>query len=478
MDLSLIKPKPKILILGDIMLDQYISGPIRRISPEAPVPVVHYKDCSSRLGGAANVAANIKSLGLADVFLLGLVGDDQHADIIQDLLESQGIQSLLHRQPDISTTTKLRVLSSRQQLLRIDTEEVSQCITQLPLYSEFADLLSDSDLLLLSDYAKGSLANPQPLIQEASRLDVRTIIDPKGSDFSKYKGAYILTPNLAEFFQVVGVCPTETEIHQRAQELIQNLCLSGLLITRSEDGMTLLLKDEEALSCPADAQLVYDVTGAGDTVVAVFSSLLVNGYEVKASAAIANSAAGIAVAKVGTSLVSHSELAPYLTALTDDQHVSPLVSYSGLEQILRHARASGYRVVMTNGCFDVLHPGHLDFLSRAKALGDLLVVVINSDASVRKLKGPARPINSLLDRATMLSGLSCVDYVASFSEETPLDFYTRFTPDVLVKGGDYQVSTIIGGDIVLESGGEVKALDLLGHYSTTQLVQNILTAYS
>ena len=478
MDLSLSKPKPKILILGDIMLDQYISGPIKRISPEAPVPVVHYKECSYRLGGAANVAANIKSLGLADVFLLGVVGDDQNATIIQDLLDSQGIQSLLYRQPDLSTTTKLRVLSSQQQLLRVDTEEISQCITQLPLFASFSELLRDSDLLLLSDYAKGSLANPQTLIQEASQLNISIIVDPKGSDFSKYKGASILTPNLAEFFQVAGVCLSENEIHQRAQDLIQTLCLSGLLITRSEDGITLLLKDEDAFSCPADAQLVYDVTGAGDTVVAVFSSLLVNGYEIRTSASIANSAAGIAVAKVGTSLVSHSELASFLSTLTGNDSVSPLVPYPRLEQILCRARARGHRVVMTNGCFDVLHPGHLDLLSRAKALGDLLVVVINDDASVRRLKGPARPINSLLDRATMLSALSCVDYVASFSEDTPLDFYTRFTPDVLVKGGDYQVSSIIGGDIVLKSGGDVKALDFVGNYSTTHLVQNILKAYS
>ncbi|WP_295389024.1 bifunctional D-glycero-beta-D-manno-heptose-7-phosphate kinase/D-glycero-beta-D-manno-heptose 1-phosphate adenylyltransferase HldE [uncultured Thiodictyon sp.] len=466
----------RVLVVGDVMLDRYWSGAATRISPEAPVPVVHVTAIEERPGGAANVALNILTLG-GQVDLLGLVGQDEAGAALEDLLRRTGIGCHLQRHPHGRTSTKLRILSQHQQLLRADFEGG---LTDLNLGLDrdldrdgtgYAQLARAAAVIVLSDYGKGTLASVGTLIDRARALGKCVIVDPKGTDFSRYRGATLMTPNRAEFEAVVGRCASDEELVERGEHLRRTTALQGLLITRGEQGMTLLWEGQPPLHLPTRAREVYDVTGAGDTVVATLALALAAGAPPPEAVRLANAAAGIVVGKLGTATTTVAELS---RALHEPEAGGfGLVSADELASELRQARARGERIVMTNGCFDILHAGHVHYLEQARGLGDRLVVAVNSDASVTALKGPSRPVNRLEHRMAVLAALKSVDWVVPFTEETPERLYCRLLPDVIVKGGDYAPQDIAGGPCVTANGGQVVVLDFLAGVSTTDTIQRL-----
>lgn len=462
--------KVKLLVVGDIMLDRYWTGATSRISPEAPVPVVNVKDMEDRPGGAANVALNLATLGCS-VTLLGITGRDESADLLQNQLESLGITCEFCKLEDQSTITKLRVMSRNQQLIRLDFESpFTSNITDVLLPS-FENLVKSHDLVLFSDYNKGTLQEIQPLIQIAKMLNKPAVVDPKGDHFEKYANSTILTPNFSEFTQIVGPCETEEQIVENAQRLIKQLSLSALLITRSEKGMTLIQVDQPELHLPAKAKEVYDVTGAGDTVIATLAASLGAHLALVEACQLANAAAGIVVGKLGTSTVNVSELSQAVEKNTVAN--TGIVNLSQLKVAMAQAKARGEKLIMTNGCFDILHSGHVGYLESAKALGDRLIVAINSDDSVSRLKGTGRPINNVKRRMSVLSALASVDWVIEFKEDTPEQLIATLLPDLLVKGGDYKVDDIAGAKQVIANGGEVKVLGFEEGISTTKIINKL-----
>ncbi|MGH8556907.1 MAG: bifunctional D-glycero-beta-D-manno-heptose-7-phosphate kinase/D-glycero-beta-D-manno-heptose 1-phosphate adenylyltransferase HldE [Methylococcales bacterium] len=461
----------KVLVAGDIMLDRYWYGSTSRISPEAPVPVVHVARSEERAGGAGNVALNIASLG-AGPSLIGLCGNDESADTLQKLMESARVNCFFHRVPDCKTITKLRVMSRNQQLIRLDFEDGFQGVESDSILETFRNEVKRNNAVVLSDYGKGSLRSVQSFIQLARKAVKPVLVDPKGSDFSIYSGATVITPNLAEFETVVGPCGNSAEIVEKGQRLIRELEVEGLLVTRGEQGMTLLERDAEPFHLPAQAREVYDVTGAGDTVISVLAASLAAGSPFRDSTALANVAAGIVVAKLGTAAISLDELRYALQK--QRAHHRGIIGLEQLIETLAVARTNGEKIVATNGCFDILHPGHIAYLQQARNLGDRLIVLANSDESVRRLKGPQRPVNCLQARMAMLAGLECVDWVISFTEDTPETLLCRILPDILVKGGDYKdVTALAGYDCITANGGEVRILDFVEGFSTSEFIRNL-----
>lgn len=456
------------------MLDRYWQGSATRISPEAPVPVVRVADSEDRAGGAGNVALNITALGAACT-LVAATGDDEPAQALtQCLTQHAQLDCRLLRDPTATTITKLRVLSHHQQLIRLDFEDQTIQVDPARLAEHFGNQLPNSDVVVLSDYAKGTLASPQPLIQAARKANLPIVVDPKGDDYARYAQATLLTPNRSEFETVAGPCESDDDFAKRGIELCKALDLEAVLITRSERGMTLVQRNtEKALHLPTHAREVFDVTGAGDTVIATLAGCLAAGTDLESAARIANYAAGVAVSKVGTATVSPAELAEAITA-DHDAASDGIISEAALERAVRQRQASGQRVIMTNGCFDILHPGHIRYLEEARALGDKLIVAVNSDDSVRRLKGAERPVNSLEHRLVMLSALSSVDWVIPFEEDTPERIICRMQPDVLIKGGDYKPEDIAGFDCVKAGGGEVIVTGFLEGYSTSRIIEKIL----
>jgi D-beta-D-heptose 7-phosphate kinase/D-beta-D-heptose 1-phosphate adenosyltransferase len=331
--------------------------------------------------------------------------------------------------------------------------------------------LAKTKAVILSDYGKGALADPQSLIKAANQANIPILIDPKGNDFTKYSGATLITPNRSEFEAVVGHCETEQELVEKGEQLRNSLNLQALLITRSEQGMTLIRKDHEVLHLPAHAREVFDVTGAGDTVIGVLAACLAAGEALPTATALANIAAGLVVGKLGAETVSIAELQYALHAEKD----CGIYDLNSLKATVQVAQANGENVVMTNGCFDILHAGHVQYLRQARQLGDRLIVAVNDDDSVKRLKGEARPINNLEQRMLVLSALECVDWVVPFSEDTPKNLICALLPDILVKGGDYKIQDIAGGDCVMQNGGKVLVLDFLQGVSTTNMIQRIQT---
>ena len=457
-----------VLVAGDLMLDRYWSGATRRISPEAPVPVVHVNRVEDRPGGAANVALNLAALGVATA-LAGITGDDEAANVLAERLGERGIATRLHRRPDVPTITKLRVLSHHQQLIRLDFEQSLAPADSDPMPALVVELLASADLLLLSDYAKGTLADPLALIAAAKAQGKPVLIDPKGRDFGRYRGATLLTPNRAELEDIVGACVDDADLNAKAQRLREELELDALLVTLGERGMLLLRADAAPLHLPTQAREVFDVTGAGDTVIATLAAALAAGVELAEACSLANCAAGLAVGKLGTATVSATELEQAYSG--SEWH--SLLDQDALVAAVAAARARGERVVMTNGCFDILHEGHVTYLQQAKRLGDRLVVAVNDDDSVRRLKGDGRPINGVAQRMAVLAGLASVDWVCPFSEDTPEALICRVKPDLLVKGGDYQPDEIAGAECVRANGGEVRVLSFLPGRSTTQIIEAI-----
>ena len=463
----------QVLVLGDVMLDRYWRGDAKRISPESPVPIVKISDCQDRPGGAANVAMNIASLGGA-VNLLGLVGQDEYAGNLRNLLETAQVKTTLIETADCPTITKLRVLGQNQQMIRLDFEETFSKQAQESLLSQYELLLKENKAVVLSDYGKGTLSDQQPFIQRAKRLKVPVLIDPKGHKFSLYRGATLLTPNRKEFELVMGVCETEAALYAKAKEALAMYDLQALLITRSYAGMTLFQKDKAPLHLPAHAKEVFDVTGAGDTVIALIAAALTVGESLEQATCYANLAASLVVSKMGTSTVTATELHFELSRLQGG--VRGVVDSSMILQLVADAKAKNQKIVMTNGCFDILHVGHAHYLKQAKMLGDRLIIAVNTDESVKQLKGSARPINSLKERMAMLAALECVDWVFPFSESTPLRWIEQITPDILVKGSDYAINEIAGSDHVIKSGGTVELIDFVQGFSTTKTLEKIKRA--
>ncbi len=462
--------KAQVLVVGDLMLDRYWYGPTSRISPEAPVPVVKVAGVEDRIGGAGNVALNVAALG-AGASIVGIVGLDEAAKALKTRLDSAGIFADFHVSDDKPTITKLRVISRQQQLLRLDFEEPFDAADADKLTARVKALLPNVGVLILSDYAKGALQNPQPLIQAAREAGVPVLIDPKGTDFERYRGATLLTPNLSEFEAVVGKCESEQSLLEKGMALLRELDMEALLVTRSEQGMTLIRPDMPELHLPAKAQEVYDVTGAGDTVISVLGAALAAKSPMPEAVAMANIAASIVVAKLGTATVSM----PELRRAVQQEHGSGrgMVNREQLAIDVADARAHGEKIVFTNGCFDILHAGHVGYLEQARKLGDRLIVAINSDASVKRLKGEGRPINPVDRRMAVLAGLEAVDWVVSYDEDTPEPLLELIKPDILVKGGDYTKEQVVGWEIVEGYGGEVAALDFLDDCSTTAIVNQI-----
>ncbi len=466
-----------VVVIGDVMLDRYYEGSVDRISPEAPVPILHVADCFERPGGAANVALNLASLGV-QVTLVGLVGKDADAARLETLLGEGGVACRFIVSQTARTIVKVRALSRRQQVLRLDFEDSFANEPHDALAAVVASLLPAASLIILSDYGKGSLTEAAALITASRAAGVPVLVDPKGLDFSKYAGATLITPNLSEFTAVAGVPADEADFAARAQAMRAELGLDHLLVTRGEQGMTLCSGAGEPYSVAADAREVYDVTGAGDTVIATLAGALASGVPVRRAVDLANVAAGLVVARKGTASVQAADILARMREQAASVEDDPIAAIAA-------AQRAGEVIVMTNGCFDILHAGHVAYLQQARQMGQRLVVAVNSDASVRRLKGAGRPINPIEDRMAVLSALRCVDWVLAFDgsaapdggrEDTPRDLIAQVAPDILVKGGDYSVATIVGADAVLARGGRVEVLPLLPGRSTSHIAQRAAQA--
>jgi len=466
--------KAKVLVVGDIMLDHYWHGNTSRISPEAPVPVVHIGGDEHRPGGAANVALNIAALN-AKAILLGITGDDNSAIVLEQLLVEKGVDCQFAKQNDLETITKLRVISRQQQLIRLDFEKNLANANHDALIEQYKVLLNEVDVVILSDYGKGTLEKVELLIKLAREQNKIVLIDPKGNDFNKYRHASLITPNFGEFSAIAGQCSTDEEVHIAAVNLKQELNLESLLVTRGEHGMTLVDDKNEALHLTAHAREVFDVTGAGDTVISVIAAALACGESLADATAVANIAAGIVVGKLGTAAITESELR--LALKREQEHDLGVVSEDTLIAAVVDAKARGEKVIMTNGCFDILHAGHVSYLEMARQMGDRLIVAVNSDESIKRIKGEKRPIVPLDQRMAVLAGLASVDWVVEFSEDTPERLICEVLPDILVKGGDYRAEEVAGFECVTENGGKVEILHFVEGCSTTDVIKKILETH-
>lgn len=470
--------KPKILVVGDIILDKYIWGAVDRISPEAPVQVVNVQRENIALGGATNVAHNLAVIG-CDVVMLGVIGDDDHGRLLKSELAAKSVRLdgvLIDRQRP--TTTKTRVVAGNQQVVRID-HEVAENISQ-EIENQISGYLKkhieEFDLIILSDYKKGVLTDNiiLDILNLAKSHHVKTLVDPKRQDFAIYSGATVIKPNLKEAeIAVRRKLKTKDDAIEAIKEIQQNYNAESVILTRGKDGMIVIDKDSVEV-IPVTAREVFDVTGAGDTVIAYLGLLIASGYSYVEAAKIANVAAGIAVSRVGTTTVTKEEVYHQLEEMTSGSKkiLSPY-EISALLPSLRHNK----KIVFTNGCFDILHVGHITLLNKARKLGDKLIVGLNSDASIRRIKGEKRPIVSEAERAHILSAIESVDYVVIFDEDTPLELIKTIKPDILVKGSDYTLEKVIGHDIVESYGGRVALVDLVNGLSTTNIVESILKNY-
>jgi D-beta-D-heptose 7-phosphate kinase/D-beta-D-heptose 1-phosphate adenosyltransferase len=459
-----------IVVVGDLMLDRYWFGEATRVSQEAPVPVVDVDHIEDRPGGAANVALNVVSMG-ARCTLIGAVGDDEAGRVLEETLNAAGVVCSFLTVPDWPTVLKLRVLSQKQQLLRTDFESSLLPAQVVGLPDKLAAVLDGASAVILQDYDKGTLAEPEALLKLANEAGVPVVVDPKFKPFARYAGASILKPNRLEFERAVGPWTDDDELLNKAEAVASTHRIEALVITRGGEGNTVVSADGGHMHVPALPVDVFDETGAGDTSAAALGITRALGWPAVDCARIANVASGLVVGKTGTSVVTGPELAAALAA--DERADGGVMSQSQLGDSVSLARAAGERVVFTNGCFDILHAGHVAYLEEARALGDRLIVAVNDDASVTRLKGVGRPVNPLEQRLRVLAGLAAVDWVVGFSEDTPEQLLERLAPDVLVKGGDYGVDEVVGAEIVRAAGGEVRVLSLVDDCSTTAIVDRI-----
>jgi len=470
------------LVIGDLMLDEYLWGKAERISPEAPVQVVDVQREELRLGGAGNVANNLAALG-ARVSVCSVVGEDENGTALIEALGRLAIagDAIVH-DPGRRTSRKTRVVAAHQQIVRIDRE------TREPLAPGMEERIcgwiaanaGTFGVILLSDYHKGVLTQRviETAVAAARQSGIPILVDPKGSDFARYRGVTILTPNRKEAEIASGVAIRDPESLERAARVIMDSAgLEHLLITRSEEGMSLFSRSGEAVHIPTVAREVFDVSGAGDTVLASLAVGMAAGLEMGEAARLANTAAGIAVAKLGTSTVSPAEIIDAV-AQTHRDSDSKIKNLDVLTGIIATEKSRGKRIVFTNGCFDLLHAGHVKYLQKARGLGDLLVLGLNSDASVRRLKGEKRPLIGEDERAHILAALDCIDYVVLFDEDTPLALITQLKPDILVKGGDYTPEGVVGKEVVEAYGGRVVLVAFVDGKSTTNIIERVLERYT
>ena len=460
----------RLLVIGDVMLDRYWHGEASRVSPEAPVPVVKVGNREDRPGGAGNVALNMAALGSA-VRLVGIVGNDETGLELLSRLNAAGVYCDFLQSADKPTITKLRVIGQHQQLIRLDFEQEFEAADIIGLQGKVKSLIGDSQVMVLSDYGKGALQETANLIELGRSKDIPIIVDPKGTNFEKYRGATLLTPNLSEFEAVAGYSNNEEEFVNKGLRLVKDLNLEAILISRGEHGMTLIRPDSPELHLPARAQEVFDVTGAGDTVISVLAAAMAAGNGLADSTALANLAAGLVVGKLGTAAISGPELRRAVLVELDSGR--GVMTAEQLQIAVQDAKAHDEKIVFTNGCFDIVHAGHVGYLAKAKQLGDRLIVAINDDESAHRLKGPGRPINPVERRMAVLAGLEAVDWVVSFSEDTPEPLLEFLQPEILVKGGDYTMDEVVGGDYVNSYGGEVRVLEFLDDCSTSAIMEKM-----
>ncbi len=463
----------RVLIVGDVMLDRYIWGDVERISPEAPVPVVRMAHHSEQPGGAANVAMNIAGLG-AKVTLCGFAGMDEERAMLEACLEKAGVTVTLTPVAGYPTTSKLRILGGQQQILRLDVEETKGYSQEAygSLLASVHAALPTVRAVVLSDYAKGVLSEEvcRAVIDAACAAGIPVLVDPKHRDFSRYRGATTICPNLQELSNATGIASRETgSLLAAAAAMLPSLNLEYLTVTLSEKGIAVVAADGTR-TFPAVARQVFDVSGAGDTVIATLALSLASGLPIEAATALANIAAGIVVSKVGTVPITRNELITSLMPEIELQASEKLLELDRLQTRVNAWRSQGQRIVFTNGCFDLLHVGHITLMEDARRLGDRLIVAINSDASVSGLKGPTRPVVSERDRGRVLSALAAVDAVIVFDEPTPLALIISLKPDVIVKGGDYVEGTVVGAREVRSWGGMVKIVPTVEGFSTSRLI--------
>jgi len=468
------KIQPKILVIGDLMIDKYLWGDCTRVSPEAPVQIINVKRETKVLGGAGNVAHNLVTLG-SNVEVLSVIGGCEISNELRNLFRKINLGTdYLIEQKDRVTSKKTRIISAHQQVIRYDIEsdEDINKLSEQSLIDLYKSIINDFDLVVLSDYGKGVITNhvAQEVIRIANSFNIKVIVDPKGSDYSKYTSAYLLTPNKKEASEATGINISDQKSIKDALIHLKDFCkLNISLITLSEDGISLF--DDQFRTHPTVAREVFDVTGAGDTVIAALGYALAVKQDIDSAVILANLAAGVVVGKIGSATTSFKEIINYESLLNTSDCEASVLSLVAFIEILDNLRKSKKKVVFTNGCFDILHMGHVKYLEKAKKLGDILVVGINSDNSVARLKGKNRPINSLRDRSCVLASLKSVDYVIPFSEDTPIELITAIVPDILVKGGDYKNKEVVGKDIAKE----LVLIDFIEGKSTSNTIRRIQT---
>ncbi len=465
------KNNPKILVIGDMMIDHYLWGKTDRISPEAPVQIVDISHQDELLGGAGNVINNLRAFG-CDVATISVVGDDTVAQTIKNKLDDIAVKHILIKQKNRTTSKKSRLIASHQQVVRYDEESKDDISNKTAdkILSEFKHILKNYDIVLLSDYGKGVLTDnlTKDIITYSNKIGKKVLVDPKGDDFSKYSGAYLLTPNRQEAVKATNIEIKDDISLKKSLTYLMNI-VKVPLITLSEDGIAVLLDKDEVYSSPTVAREVYDVTGAGDTVLASLGYCLAKDMDIKASLQFANLAASVVVSKIGSATATIDEIERYKDTINQNSIDSHIKTTQEIKEITKNYKNKNKKIVFTNGCFDILHKGHVSYLHTAKSFGDILIVGLNSDKSVKKLKGENRPINTQDDRAYILSALKSVDMVVLFDEDTPYELIKCIKPDVLVKGGDYKGKDVVGSDIA----GSLKLVDFVDGKSTTKIIQKI-----
>ncbi len=473
----------RVLVVGDVMLDRFVYGSVERISPEAPIPVVHVDRQSDMPGGAANVARNIAAMG-ARAILLGVVGEDAYAaDLRAQIAVSPEITAELLVDASRPTTLKTRYVAEGQQVMRADRESHTALDADMErrLIAAFARALQGVSVVLLSDYAKGVLTESvtRAVIDTAIKAGKIVIVDPKAPDFSKYRGASVIKPNRAELQIACGhPCLTQEQVVAGARQILAQGICGTLVVTRGKEGMSVIGSEDTAAHLPTAAQQVFDVSGAGDTALAALALALAAGGRIVDAAALANIAAGLAVGKRGTATVSTGEMIAELHPADPGQNAQKIFSLESVLHLVGRWRDQNQKIAFTNGCFDLLHPGHVALLDHARRAADRLVVGLNADSSVRRLKGPNRPVQSEVARATVLAAMGSVDAVVIFSDDEPLELIDKISPDVLVKGADYRPDQVIGADLVIARGGRLLLAPLVPGHSTASTVQRAASSGS
>lgn len=468
-------PGRGVLCVGDVMLDRYVYGKVERISPESPVPILSVDRQVNMLGGAGNVLRNLSALGV-DASIVAVLSDDRRAQQLRALFaECGGAHVSILPCPDKKTTVKTRFLAGNQQLLRCDEETLEPLPkrTRREMLAAVTEMLPKNEIVLVSDYGKGVLKAgvAQEIIEVAHQLGKRVIIDPKGHDYSRYRGADLVTPNRLELEMAMGRSLERGKEVEAARDLAERCAFGAVIVTLGMEGMILVTRDGEVTGIPTQAREVFDVSGAGDTVVATLAAAIAAGAPLREAMELANVAAGIVVGKLGTAVAYASELIQSLNRHDLARAASKLLALGPAQDQVDVWRRKGLKIGFTNGCFDLIHPGHISLLSQARAACDRLVVGLNSDASVERLKGPGRPLQPEAARATVLASLATVDAVIMFSDDTPLALIHAFRPDVLIKGADYRIDQVVGADFVRRSGGEVLLAELEPGYSTSATVE-------